>query len=136
MLVSGGALYLVNKSKPEKQEAAWRFLKFLDDTAQQATWATGTGYVPIRKSTASSQVMQDFWTKNPYYKVAYDQLLSGSNDAASSGSVIGDYVGVRNAMRDAENTMFLEGKSPADALKSAASNANSVIQDYNSRVGG
>jgi sn-glycerol 3-phosphate transport system substrate-binding protein len=136
VLVSGGALYMVNKSRPEKQEAAWRFLKFLDDTAQQATWATGTGYVPIRKSTASSQVMQDFWAKNPYYKVAYDQLLSGSNDAASSGSVIGDYVGVRNAMRDAENTMFLEGKSPADALKGAASSADTVIQDYNSRVGG
>ena len=31
VLVSGGALYMVNKSAPEKQAAAWKFLKFLDE---------------------------------------------------------------------------------------------------------
>ena len=31
VLVSGGALYMVNKSAPAKQAAAWKFLKFLDD---------------------------------------------------------------------------------------------------------
>jgi sn-glycerol 3-phosphate transport system substrate-binding protein len=134
-LVSGGALYMVNKSKPEQQAAAWKFLKFLDDPAQQATWAIDTGYLPIRKAAAATPQMQDYWTKNPAYKVAYDQLLGGPTTVATSGSVIGNYVGVRNAIRDAENSMFLQGKDPKAALKDAASNANSAMSDYNSRVG-
>ncbi|HZP28201.1 MAG TPA: ABC transporter substrate-binding protein [Acidimicrobiia bacterium] len=135
VLVSGGALYMVNKSEPAKQAAAWKFLKWLDEPAQQTTWSIDTGYIPIRKAAAATAAMQDYWAKNPAYKVAYDQLLSGPNTVATAGSVIGNYKGVRDAVRDAENSMFLQGKDPRAALKDAASNANSAISDYNSRVG-
>jgi sn-glycerol 3-phosphate transport system substrate-binding protein len=136
VLVQGGALYMVNKSKPEQQAAAWKFLKFLDDAAQQAQWAIDTGYIPIRKAAAASAPMQDYWAKNPTYKVAYDQLLTGPNTVATSGPVIGDYTSVRNAERDGFNSMFLENKDPKAALKETADTANSAITDYNSRVGG
>jgi sn-glycerol 3-phosphate transport system substrate-binding protein len=136
VLVSGGALYMVNKSAPEKQAAAWQYLKFLDDTANMTKWAIGTGYVPIRKSSAQSADMQDYWAKNPAYKVAYDQLVNGPTNAATSGSVIGNYTGARDAMRDAENSMFLNGTDPKTALNNAAKNATAAMQDYNSRVGG
>ena len=135
VLVSGGALYIVNKSSPEKQAASWQWEKFLDDTASQATWAVGTGYVPIRKSAAQSKTMQDFWAQNPYYKIAYDQLLEGPVSPSTAGSVIGNYVGVRNAVRDGENDMFLNGTAPDAALKTAASNATAQIKDYNERLG-
>src|SRR5581483_9656369 len=114
---------------------AWKFLKWLDEPAQQTTWSIDTGYIPIRKAAAATAAMQDYWAKNPAYKVAYDQLLSGPNTVATAGSVIGNYKGVRDAVRDAENSMFLQGKDPRAALKDAASNANSAISDYNSRVG-
>jgi sn-glycerol 3-phosphate transport system substrate-binding protein len=136
VIVSGGALYMVNKSSPQQQAAAWKFLKYLDDPAQQATWAIDTGYIPIRKAAAATPAMQDYWTKNPTYKVAYDQLLSGPNTVATSGPVIGDYTSVRNAVRDGFNSMFLESKDPKATLKSTADTANSAITDYNSRVGG
>ncbi len=136
VLVSGGALYMVNKSAPAKQAAAWKFLKFLDQPDSLTTWAIGTGYLPIRKASASSQAMQDYWAQNPEYKVAYDQLLNGPNSIATSGSVIGNYTGVRDAVRDAENSMFLQGKNPKAALKSAAQNATSAMDEYNTRIGG
>jgi sn-glycerol 3-phosphate transport system substrate-binding protein len=79
--------------------------------------------------------MQDYWAQNPQYKVAYDQLLDGPTNVATSGSVIGNYTGARDALRDAENTMFLEGASPTSALKDAAKNATTAIQDYNSKLG-
>jgi sn-glycerol 3-phosphate transport system substrate-binding protein len=136
VLVSGGELFMVNKSAPEKQAAAWQYLKFLDNTANMTKWAIGTGYLPILKSSAQSAEMQDYWAKNPYYKVAYDQLVNGPTNMATSGSVIGNYTGVRDAMRDAENSMFLNGTDPKTALKNAAKNATAAMQDYNSRVGG
>ena len=45
--------------------------------------------------------MQAFWAEKPNYKVAYDQLLNGPTNPATSGSVIGNYVGVRDAVREA-----------------------------------
>jgi sn-glycerol 3-phosphate transport system substrate-binding protein len=135
VLISGGSLYMINKSAPAKQAAAWKFLKFLDDPENMTTWAIGTGYLPIRKSSASSTEMQDYWAQNPQYKIAYDQLLDGPTNAATSGSVIGNYTGARDAVRDAENTMFLNGADPKSALKDASKNATTAIQDYNSKLG-
>jgi hypothetical protein len=42
---------------------------------------------------------------------------------------------VRDAIRDAENSMFLNGTDPKRALEDAASDANAAIEDYNSKLG-
>jgi len=133
--VSGGELFMVNKSSPAKQAAAWQFLKFLDQPESLTTWAIGTGYLPIRKSSAESAAMQQYWQQNPEFKVAYDQLATGPTTVATSGSVIGNYTGARDAMRDAENSMFLNGTDPKTALKNAAKNATVAVDDYNSKLG-
>ncbi len=79
--------------------------------------------------------MKDYWAKNPGFKVAYDQLLGGRDTVASAGSVIGNNKGARDAVRDAINSMFLEGTAPNDALKKAVDGATAAIDDYNSRIG-
>jgi sn-glycerol 3-phosphate transport system substrate-binding protein len=127
VLVSGGELFMVNKSSPAKQAAAWKFLKFLDSTDSLTTWAIGTGYMPIRKSSASSSEMQQYWQENPEFKVAYDQLATGPVTVATSGSVIGNYTGARDALQEGENSMFLNGTAPKTALKDASKNATSAI---------
>jgi sn-glycerol 3-phosphate transport system substrate-binding protein len=131
----GGELFMVNKSAPEKQAAAWEYLKFLAEPENVTAWAIATGYMPIRKSSASSSDMQQYWQENPGFKVAYDQLLAGKNTTASAGSVIGENKGVRDAVREAQDSMFLNGTSPKDALASAAKAATTAIEDYNSRIG-
>jgi sn-glycerol 3-phosphate transport system substrate-binding protein len=136
VLVGGGALYIVKKSTPEKKAATWKYLKFLDDPQTQATFAAGTGYVPIRKSSVDLPAIKDQWASNPGYKVAYDQLISGVDDIATQGPVIGAYQGVRDAVLAGEQEMFSEGKAPAAALKSAATQADAQMQEYNSRVTG
>jgi hypothetical protein len=80
-------------------------------------------------------VMTDYWAANPVFMVAYDLLLTGPTNSATAGSVIGNYLEVRDAVRDGENSMFLEGTAPNAALKSAASTATNEIDDYNVRVG-
>ncbi len=136
VFVQGGALYMVNKSAPAKQAAAWQFLKFLDEPANVTTWAIDTGYLPIRTSSATSKAMQDYWAQNPEYKLAYDQLVDGPNTIATAGSVIGNNTGERAAVRDAMNSMFLNGTSPRSAIATAAEGATAAIQDYNDRIGG
>ena len=46
--------------------------------------------------------------------------------------MIGNYTGARDALRDAENSMFLHGTDPKTALKDASKNATAAIEDYNS----
>jgi sn-glycerol 3-phosphate transport system substrate-binding protein len=135
ILVGGAALYIVNKSSPEKQEAAWRFAKFLNDPQTQATWAADTGYIPIRKSSVDLPQIQQRWQEVPGFKVAYDQLNGGVESTASAGPVIGDYQGVRDAVLEAEQGMFTQGTKPSTALKQARTKANQAISEYNSRIG-
>jgi sn-glycerol 3-phosphate transport system substrate-binding protein len=132
----GGEMFMVNKSAPAKQAAAWKFLKFLEQPENVTTWAIATGYIPIRESSAKSTEMQDYWAQNPGFKVAYDQLLAGKDTAATAGSVIGNNKGARDALRDAINSMFLNGTAPRSALKSAVDGATAAIDDYNQRIGG
>lgn len=135
VLVGGAAFYIVNKSSPAKQAAAWEYLKFLDTPQSQATFAAATGYVPIRKSSITLPAIQQLWAKIPGYKVAYDQLVTGPSNTATAGPVIGDYQGVRDAVRNSWESMFSNGVAPAAALAAAAKNATAAIQAYNARVG-
>jgi len=135
VLVGGGANYIVKKSSPEKQAAAWQYAKFLNDPQTQAEWSIATGYVPIRQSAANQPQVQQYWAANPGFKVAYDQLVSGVANTATAGPVIGDYQGVRDVVLDSEQQMF-NGMSPSAALKQAKQDANAKIEEYNSRVSG
>jgi sn-glycerol 3-phosphate transport system substrate-binding protein len=135
VLVGGAALYISNKSAPEKQAAAWQYLKFLDSAQTQADFGAATGYVPMRKSSITLPAMQQLWAKIPGYKVAYDQLVTGVNNTATAGPVIGDYLGVRDAVRNAEESMFTGGTDANAALAAALKNANAAMSAYNTRVG-
>jgi sn-glycerol 3-phosphate transport system substrate-binding protein len=135
VLVGGGGNYIVNKSSPEKQAAAWQYAKFLNDPENQADWSVSTGYIPIRQSAADLSQVQQYWAANPGFKVAYDQLLGGVANTATAGPVIGDYQGVRDVVLDSEQQMF-NGMSPSAALKQAKEDANAKIEEYNSRVSG
>ena len=89
----------------------------------------------MRKSSAKTAQVQQLWATNPGYKVAYDEINNGVNDAATSGSVIGPYGDVRIDILNAEESMFTAGVKPAKALNNASKAVNATISDYNQRLG-
>ena len=131
----GSGVYISNKVPALQQAASWQFISYLMNTQSQATWAAGTGYIPVRKSSAQTATVQHLWATNPGYKVAYNEINNGTNDAATSGSVIGPYADVRTDVLNAEISMYTQGVRPAAAVKSAAQNVNTTISNYNSRLG-
>jgi sn-glycerol 3-phosphate transport system substrate-binding protein len=135
--VSGGgsALYISDRVPPAQQAAAWTFETFLDSPASQATWAAGTGYIPIRTASVHLPTITALWASDPNYKVAYTQLTSGALTPASAGPVVGPYLTVTTAMVNAENSMFLHGASPAQALRTAARHVDGVLSTYDQRIG-
>jgi multiple sugar transport system substrate-binding protein/sn-glycerol 3-phosphate transport system substrate-binding protein len=70
-----GASLSIPKSTPEKELAAWLFLKYFTQPEVQAEWAQVSGYYPVRASVADS--MTDFIAKNTQFKAGYDLLKYG-----------------------------------------------------------
>jgi sn-glycerol 3-phosphate transport system substrate-binding protein len=131
----GSGVYISDRVPAAQQAAAWSFLSYLCSTESQATWAAGTGYIPVRSSSAHSATVRQLWATSPGYKVAYDEINTGADTPATSGSIIGPYEEVRTDIVNAEDSMFTGGVSPSAAARSAEENVDSAISEYNSRLG-
>jgi sn-glycerol 3-phosphate transport system substrate-binding protein len=133
VVVGGAGLYLVEASPDQRKDAAWQFLKFLLQPSSQATWAAGTGYVPIRRSAVGSPVVARAWSAVPGYRVAYEQVRQSPADTATAGGLSGAFADVETAIVDALTA--ISNGTPADAaLSQAVQAANQAISTYNSRV--
>ena len=135
VLVGGASLMIVNSSPPEKQAAAWEFMKFATSPEQQALFAAATGYIPVRISSADNPVLQQRWEVVPGMKVAYDQLVEGADTDATAGATIGPFKAIRDIVQEEQEEMLQGGKDAAQALADAAQRANDEITDYNDRIG-
>lgn len=72
---TGGTFFvMVKEAKPEEKEAGWAFIKWMSEPKQTIYWSQNTGYMPVRTSAIESPEMQKFYTENPNYTVAYNQL--------------------------------------------------------------
>jgi sn-glycerol 3-phosphate transport system substrate-binding protein len=136
VLVGGAALYIAKDSAAEQQDAAWQFMKFLLEPENQATWSVGTGYIPVRRSATKLPAIEQLWVEEPGFKVAYDQLVTGVENTATAGPVIGPYQAVRDAVIAQLESLLTQGKAPKAAVKDAAEKGTAAIEEYNSRVGG
>jgi len=133
VFAGGAGMYIVSKSTPEEQDAAWQFIKYLDEPSQQAAWGVGTGYIPIRKSATALPSITQAWASVPGYRVAYNQILASPANPATAGAVIGAFNQVSNAINDAI-TSLASGTKPDTALANAATACDQAISSYNARV--
>lgn len=61
-------------AKPEEQQAAWEFIKFLIGPDQMAYWAVTTGYLPITGGSSQSSIWKDFIAKSPQGAIPVSQM--------------------------------------------------------------
>lgn len=134
--VGDGSLWISRASSPQKRAAAWQVIKYLTSNQQEAALAVALGYAPIRRSATSVPALQQAWAHEPQLRTAYDQLTTGPESTATAGALIGDYQGVRDAVKDGLAAMLIDGLTPQAALQQAERQANTAIQTYNARVSG
>jgi sn-glycerol 3-phosphate transport system substrate-binding protein len=133
--VGDGSLWIPKASSPERRAAAWQFIKYLASPQQQAALAVAGGYAPIRPDATKVPVLAKLWASEPIYRVGYDQLTTGKENAPTAGSLIGDYQGVRDAVKDGMLSMLTGGLAPPAALQKAQREADAAITAYNDRLG-
>ena len=78
-----GASVSIPKSTPERELAAWLFLKYYTQPDIQQIWAEASGYYPVRQSTAD--MMTDYMAANPTFKASWDLLGYGAFEPAVPG---------------------------------------------------
>ncbi|HEU5433348.1 MAG TPA: ABC transporter substrate-binding protein, partial [Thermomicrobiales bacterium] len=89
----GAGLAVLSTAPKERQEAGFKYIAFATSPEITTYWSQNTGYMPVRKSAIASKAMQDFFAKNPNYKVAVDQLpKTRQQDAARVDIPNGDQI--------------------------------------------
>ena len=119
-----GANVAVLKSDPQRQLASWLFIKWFAEQQQTADWATKSYYMPVRKSSADSQALKDYWTKTPQGKQAYDTIGASIPEPNVRG---------QQDIRDVITNMIVSvttGKAtPEQAIKDAGTKANNILKE-------
>jgi sn-glycerol 3-phosphate transport system substrate-binding protein len=133
--VAGASLWIV-KARPEaEQEAAWKFIKFLVEPAQQAEWYAGSGYFPIRSDAFDLPAAQEAEAHYPYLRVAPQEFQQGARNRATQGFLLGPFSKIRSEIvATAIESMILTDTPPDEAIDKAASDATQAIKEYNQRL--
>ncbi len=107
----GGSLAIF-KSNPQKQLAAWMFLKYLGTPEVTTKWSVGTGYTPIRQSALKSDAIQSAIKQTPQLGVLLSQIAQyGKPETTVKGTQ-----DTRNYISDAMTQAILQPTTPAKTL--------------------
>ncbi|MCB8981770.1 MAG: ABC transporter substrate-binding protein [Ardenticatenaceae bacterium] len=138
VVIGGAALWLIDSGDEATNNAAWQFMKFMAEEAQQVTWHTGTGYFPVRTDISGNADLTTFWEENPNFVTAINQLEStkttlddGSPNYAVLGGRSGPSPAIRRLIVEAYSSVLDDGMTAQEALDIAAEKANQELADYN-----
>jgi multiple sugar transport system substrate-binding protein len=120
-LFSGTNLAIM-KSTPEKQQAAWDFIKWLTETKQSAFWTVQTNYLPVRKSAIDDQSVKDYIARTPRFKVALDLIPTGAPGISVAG-----WADARTYLQDAVTAADSLNADPKQALDDAAKKSDEAL---------
>lgn len=121
---AGGSNLMIFTTDPVKQEAAWDFIKFLVDPKRSVQISMSTGYMVSRQTALDDPEMQQFLEANPVYKPTYeqiDEMVPWFNFPGEGGSR------VQKIISDQIQAVLQGQKTPEDAMKEAAKQANALI---------
>lgn len=120
---TGGSGFGIMANVPaERQQGAWKFVEFLASYDKVLQWSQNSGYMPILQSAINGPEMAQFFSANPNFKTAVDQLpRTKPQDPArrfipNGDKIIGDGVtGVLVNQSDVQSTFSSVAQQLTDA---------------------
>ena len=117
-----GASVSVCRTTPERQLAAWLFLKWFTEPPQQARWVKASNYFPARRSTRL--LLADYLEENPRYASAYQLLEYGRAEPSQPG-----YEAVRRLISSTV-VRVVQGAEVEASLRRLQREAEATLEDY------
>jgi len=118
-----GASVSVPKTTPQKQLAAWLFIRWFSEPRQQAAWTHVSLYFPVRKSV--EPLIRDILSSDAKFSAAWEVLKRA--DLKSEPSFVG-YDLVRDAISAAYNRV-LDGSDVDSVLGDLQARAQKILKD-------
>jgi sn-glycerol 3-phosphate transport system substrate-binding protein len=128
--------FWIMSARPQKErDAAWTFIKWLMEPEQQAEWFAGSGYLPVRNSAYDLPAAKDIMARYPEFQMPADLFTKTATTTAALGPLIGPFQQIRDAVKNAIESMVSGSATPDGAMAAAVKESNAAISDYNRRLG-
>jgi sn-glycerol 3-phosphate transport system substrate-binding protein len=133
-IIGGASLWILNLRPEAEQEAAWKFVQFMNTADSQAYWHTHTGYYPVNAKGYNHPDDIAWRAKYPQFQVAIDQLHAAPINNFTAGGLIGVFPEARQTVEAAVEEYLAGGVTAKQALDKAAASVTQAILDYNDTV--
>jgi sn-glycerol 3-phosphate transport system substrate-binding protein len=134
VIIGGASLWVSASNTPEENAAVVEFMTWLLAPEQMAVWHKGTGYMPITLSSQEVLTDEGYFTDNPNQQTAVDQLADAEVTIATAGAIVGPFPQIRNDVVEQAIQSVVNGGDIDQVLADAKSQADALIEDYNSRL--
>jgi sn-glycerol 3-phosphate transport system substrate-binding protein len=121
----GGNFYIFNKSTPEQQAAALKFVRWATEPQRAAQWSIATGYVAARPDAWETPEMKKYVKEVPAAEVAREQLKHSVAELSTH-----ENQRVTKALNDNLQAALSGTKTPQDALKDAQRESDRILRSY------
>lgn len=133
-IIGGASNWIMNARPKYEQNAAWSFVKFLNQPENQAYWHTHTGYFPTGKKALDDPSDVAWRQQYPQFQTAIDQLHQTKLDKATQGCLLGVMPKARQVAEVAIEKSILKQSEPKKALDEAVASIQPDIDQYNQQV--
>ena len=118
-----GASVSVTRTTPQKQLAAWLFIRWFSEPKQQAAWTHESLYFPVRRS--AEPLIADILKKDPRFRTAWTLLKTADLKAEPP---FAGYDLVRDAI-SAAYSRILDGADIDSTLSALQAQAQKILKD-------
>ena len=121
----GGNIYMIAGMDEAEKKAAFDFALFMTDASRAARFSIATGYIATRKSSLEDSEMKAYIADNPQVDDVRNVLAQAGKEFALQN--LGE---VRNIFHKYLQSAFNGEMSPAEAMKSAQTEADKALADF------
>ncbi len=121
----GGNFYVFDKTSPEEQQAAMKFVRWATQPQRAAQWSIATGYVAVTPAAWETDEMKKYVQEVPQATVARDQLQYSVAELSTH-----ENQRVTKALNDGLQAALTGAKSPAEAMKDSQREADRILRAY------
>ncbi|WP_339109933.1 ABC transporter substrate-binding protein [Thioclava sp. GXIMD4216] len=122
---TGGNSAVILTQDKAKQEAAWKYLKWITGPEAQNVIVRITGYLPTNKNATGEAYLAPYYAEHPNVKTA---SLQADKSLPWAGYPGGDSVRIWRTQRDIIGTVMRGEVSPEEGLKQIVEQTNALME--------
>ena len=122
--IGGVVVMIPSKNDQATKNAAWQFMQYLCSKDVNMQWATGTGYMPTRKSVLNTDEGKAFLEMKPAFQAIFDNL-----DLIKPRIVHKNWNQLATIWKNSMAEVIGEGGDVKKAMEQMAEEINEVLGD-------